>query len=115
MATTTMVHVRVDEAVKIQAAATLATMGLSVSDAVRMLLVRVVTERALPFDVRVPNAETVAAIRELEAGHGQRFERRGEPVGRCWTKSSALVTSSYEPCIRVGVHCRVGEKCNDPI
>lgn len=75
MATTTMVHVRVDEAVKAQAAATLADMGLSVSDAVRMLLVRVAAERALPFDVRVPNAETAAAIRVLEAGHGVRFER----------------------------------------
>ena len=74
MATTTMVHVRIDETIKAQAAATLADMGLSVSDAVRMLLVRVAAERALPFDVRVPNAETAAAIRELEAGRGQRFE-----------------------------------------
>jgi DNA-damage-inducible protein J len=62
MATTTMIHVRVDETIKAQAVATLADMGLSVSDAVRMLLVRVVAERALPFDVRVPNAETAAAI-----------------------------------------------------
>ena len=50
-------------------------MGLSVSDAVQMLLVRVAAERALPFDVRVPDAETAAAIRELEAGQGARFER----------------------------------------
>jgi DNA-damage-inducible protein J len=69
-----MVHVRVDEAVKARAAATLAEMGLSVSDAVRMLLVRVAAEGALPFDVRAPNAETVAAIQELEAGRGVRFE-----------------------------------------
>ena len=75
MATTTMVHVRVDEAVKAQAAATLADMGLSVSDAVRMLLVRVAAERALPFDVRVPNAETAAAERALEAGRGARSKR----------------------------------------
>ncbi len=74
MATTTMVHVRIDETIKAQAAATLADMGLSVSDAVRMLLVRVAAERALPFDVRVPNAETAAAIRELEAGQGARSE-----------------------------------------
>ncbi len=74
MATTTMVHVRVDETIKTQAAATLAEMGLSVSDAVRMLLVRVAAERALPFDVRVPNAETGAAIRELEDGRGARLE-----------------------------------------
>ena len=74
MATTTMIHVRVDEAVKAKAAATLAAMGLSVSDAVRMLLVRIAAEQALPFDVRAPNAETVAAIQELEAGRGRRFE-----------------------------------------
>ncbi len=74
MATTTMVHVRVDGAVKAKAAATLAAMGLSVSDAVRMLLVRIAAEQALPFDVRAPNAETVAAIQELEAGRGRRFE-----------------------------------------
>lgn len=73
MATTTMIHVRVDEAIKAQAAATLADMGLSVSDAVRMLLIRVAAERALPFDVRAPNAET-AAIRELEDGRGARLE-----------------------------------------
>ena len=74
MAITTMVHVRVDETIKAQAAATLAEMGLSVSDAVRMLLVRVAAERALPFDVRVPNAETATAIQELETGQGVRFE-----------------------------------------
>ena len=74
MATTTMVHVRVDETVKTQAAATLAEIGLSVSDAVRMLLVRVAAERALPFDVRMPNAETAAAIREMENGQGARLE-----------------------------------------
>jgi DNA-damage-inducible protein J len=71
---TTMVHVRVDEQVKAQATETLASMGLSVSDAVRMLLVRVATEKALPFDVRAPNAETVAAMKELDEGLGKRFD-----------------------------------------
>src|ERR1017187_8296129 len=56
---TTMVHVRVDEKTKQRAAKTLAGMGISVSDAVRMLLVRVAAEKALPFEVRVPNATTV--------------------------------------------------------
>jgi DNA-damage-inducible protein J len=68
-----MVHVRIDEQVKAQAAETLAAMGLSVSDAVRMMLVRVAAEKALPFDVRVPNAETVAAMRELDEGGGKNF------------------------------------------
>jgi DNA-damage-inducible protein J len=68
-----MVHVRVDEQqVKAKAAETLAAMGLSVSDVVRMLLVRVAAEQALPFDVQVPNAETRRAIQELEEGRGAR-------------------------------------------
>ena len=74
MAHSTMLHVRVDDEIKTQASEALAAMGLSVSDAVRMLLVRIAAEQALPFDVRAPNAETVAAIQELEAGRGRRFE-----------------------------------------
>jgi len=74
MAATTMIHVRVDEQVKAKAAANLAAMGLSVSDAVRMLLVRVATEQALPFEIGAPNAETITAIQELEAGGETRFE-----------------------------------------
>lgn len=66
MAATAMIHVRVDEEVKAQAAETLASMGLSVSDAVRVFLKRVVVEKAMPFDVRVPNAETRAAMAEAE-------------------------------------------------
>ena len=71
---TTMVHIRIDEQVKAQASEALAAMGLSVSDAVRMMLVRVAAEKALPFDVRAPNAETVAAMRELDEGRGKRFD-----------------------------------------
>lgn len=49
-------------------------MGLSVSDAMRMLLARVAAEQALPFDARAPNAEAIAAIQDLEAGRGVRIE-----------------------------------------
>jgi DNA-damage-inducible protein J len=69
-----MVHVRVDEKVKQEATETLASMGMSVSDAVRMLLIRVAAEKALPFDVRVPNAETVKAMQAADRGEGQRFK-----------------------------------------
>ncbi len=62
MATTTMVHVRVDEQVKEKATQALAAMGLSISDAVRALLIRVAAEKALPFEVRVPNALTAATL-----------------------------------------------------
>ncbi len=63
-----LVQTRIDSAVKEQAAAVLATMGLTVSDAVRLLLTRVAHDHALPFDPLIPNAETVAAMREARAG-----------------------------------------------
>jgi DNA-damage-inducible protein J len=68
MAATEMVHVRVEKRIKTQAAKTLAAMGLSVSDAVRVLLTRVAAEKALPFEVKVPNAATAAAMREARKG-----------------------------------------------
>ena len=67
MAATTMVHIRVDETLKAQAADTLAAMGLSLSDAVRVFLTRVVAEQRLPFELKAPNAETRAALVEAEA------------------------------------------------
>jgi DNA-damage-inducible protein J len=66
MATTTMVHVRVDEQVKAQATETLAAMGLSVSDAVRVFLMRVVADKQMPFALKVPNVETRAAMAEAD-------------------------------------------------
>ena len=75
---TTMVHVRVDEKVKQRAAKTLAAMGMSVSDAVRMLLVRVAAEKALPFEVKVPNPTTVKAMRAAEKGQGKRHKSSAE-------------------------------------
>lgn len=74
---TTMVHVRVDEKTKRRAAKTLAAMGISVSDAVRMLLVRVAAEKALPFDVKVPNVTTVKAMRTADEGKGKRLNSAG--------------------------------------
>jgi len=61
-----MVHIRVDEEVKEQAAEALATMGLTVSDAVRILLTRIAAEKAMPFEVRAPNRTTLEA---MEAGN----------------------------------------------
>lgn len=67
MTASTMVHVRVDPHLKAQAAETLAAMGLSVSDAVRVFLTRVVAEQQLPFTLKAPNAETRAAMAEADA------------------------------------------------
>ena len=44
-----------------------------VADAIRMLMIRIAREEALPFDVRIPNQETRSAMRELEAGSGKTF------------------------------------------
>ncbi|MFI5109151.1 MAG: type II toxin-antitoxin system RelB/DinJ family antitoxin [Terriglobales bacterium] len=74
---TTMVHIRVDDKVKAKAAKTLAEMGLSVSDAVRMLLVRVAAEKALPFEVKVPNPTTVKAMKAADRRRGKRFKTAG--------------------------------------
>lgn len=71
--TSTMVHVRLDEKIKQRAAKTLAAMGLSLSDAVRLLLVRVAAEKALAFEVKVPNAATLKAMQAAGRGKGKRF------------------------------------------
>jgi DNA-damage-inducible protein J len=63
-ATTTMVHVRVDEKIKAQATETLGAMGLTVSDAVRVFLTRIVADKELPFALTVPNETSRAAIAE---------------------------------------------------
>jgi len=67
MPRSSMLHVRIDDELKSRASEALASMGLSVSDAVRILLMRVVSDRAFPLELRVPTDETRAAMREAEA------------------------------------------------
>lgn len=74
MATTEMIHVRINKRIKTQAARTLKAMGLSLSDAVRVLLTRVAAEKALPFEVKVPNAATAAAMQEARKGGLRSFD-----------------------------------------
>ena len=74
----TVVRARIDSDTKARAAEALKAMGLSVSDVIRMVLLRVAEEKRLPFVVQVPNATTVAAMKELEGGGGQRFESAEE-------------------------------------
>lgn len=64
MASNAVVRARVDERVKEKATAVLASLGLTVSDVVRMTLTRVANDSALPFELKVPNAETRAAMEE---------------------------------------------------
>lgn len=75
MSRSTMLHVRVDDQIKAQATEALAAMGLSVSDAVRILLKRVVNDQAFPLELKVPNAQTRAAIEEARAMASARAAR----------------------------------------
>lgn len=86
MPSDTVVRARIDGQVKEKAAKVLADMGLSVSDAIRLLLVRVAAEKALPFEIKVPNAETRAAIAELEQGTSQSFDSVAEVMADLNTK-----------------------------
>jgi DNA-damage-inducible protein J len=77
-----MIHIRVDEELKTQASDTLQKMGLSLSDAVRLLLTRIAAEQALPFEVRVPNAKTVAAMQAGDRGEVSRASNMAEMMAR---------------------------------
>jgi DNA-damage-inducible protein J len=67
MSQSAMLHIRVEDEIKVQATETLAAMGLSMSDAVRILLKRVVNDQAFPLELKVPNAATRAAMKESRA------------------------------------------------
>ena len=68
MSANAVVRARIDEHIKREATVVLAAMGLTVSDAFRIMLTRVANEGALPFVPLVPNAETIAAMREARHG-----------------------------------------------
>ena len=70
----TYVRARIDTVTKERAADALEAMGLSISDAIRLLMLRVADERRLPFEVKAPTAVTRKAIAELEAGKGRRVK-----------------------------------------
>jgi DNA-damage-inducible protein J len=74
MATNSLVQARIDNEIKEEAANVLAAMGLTVSDAVRLMLTRIAREKALPFEPLVPNETTLAAMREARASRTARFE-----------------------------------------
>jgi len=78
---TSMLHVRIDDATKAEATAALNAMGLSVSDAVRLLLRRIAQDQAFPLELKVPNAATragMAEAAEIIAAHKARFASADE-------------------------------------
>jgi DNA-damage-inducible protein J len=74
MSANAVVRARVDEHIKEEASAVLAAMGLTVSDAFRIMLTRVAREKALPFEPLIPNETTIAAMREARAGKLASFD-----------------------------------------
>jgi DNA-damage-inducible protein J len=68
MPTNAVVRARIDEHTKEEASAVLAAMGLTVSDAFRIMLTRIAREKALAFEPLVPNATTIAAMKEARQG-----------------------------------------------
>jgi DNA-damage-inducible protein J len=68
MAANSVVRARIDQRIKDEAAAVLAAMGLTVSDAFRLMMVRIAEEKALPFDPIVPNDETINAMKAARRG-----------------------------------------------
>lgn len=74
MTANAVVRARIDEQIKEEASNVLAAMGLTVSDAFRIMLTRIAHEKALPFEPLVPNKATVAAMREARKGKLKRFD-----------------------------------------
>lgn len=80
MANTSFVRARVDENLKNEAAAVLAEMGLTVSDVVRIALTKIAREKVLPFDMRVPNAQTAATLEQIERGEDLHVAKDAEDL-----------------------------------
>jgi DNA-damage-inducible protein J len=73
MAKTAYLNARIDPKLKTQAEKVFAGVGVSATQAITMFYRQVVLRRGLPFDVRIPNKETVGALKEADAGGGQVF------------------------------------------
>jgi DNA-damage-inducible protein J len=66
------INARVDKRLKAKAEKVLSQVGVSTTEAITMLLHQIVLRQGLPFEVRIPNEETIAAMLELDAGKGER-------------------------------------------
>jgi len=74
MSANAVVRARIDEKIKEEATVVLAAVGLTVSDAFRLMLTRVAREKALPFEPMIPNAKTIAAMKEARKGGPPSFK-----------------------------------------
>ena len=74
MTSNAVVRARIDEQIKEEASIVLAAMGLTLSDAFRIMLTRIAREKALPFEPLVPNKATIAAMKEARSGKLASFD-----------------------------------------
>ncbi len=74
------INARVDKRLKVKAEKVLSRVGISTSEAITMLLHQIVLRRGLPFEARIPNAATRAAMAEVDAGEGERFDGSAEEL-----------------------------------
>ena len=74
MPKTAYINARVDRSLKAKAEKVLSRVGLSTTDAITMLLHQIVLRKGLPFEARIPNKATIAAMQELDRGGGESFE-----------------------------------------
>lgn len=95
MSASTVIRARIDAEIKTEAAAVLAAMGLTVSDALRLLMVRIAAEKALPFEPLVPNAETIKAMKAARRGvNAGRFAEGVDRAPQCGRLSTPAVSSA---------------------
>ena len=88
-----VVRARIDRATKEEAAAVLAAMGLSVSDAFRLLMRRIAADKALPFEPLAPNAETIEAMKAARRGELTTAGAPGDLI-------EAVGAEGEKPCMR---------------
>lgn len=74
MSKTAMFHIRVEPSLKSEVETILQEIGLSTSEAVTLFFKRVKMERGIPFEVKIPNAETLQAMKEIEEGRAEKFD-----------------------------------------
>jgi DNA-damage-inducible protein J len=80
MPKTAYINARVDRSLKTKAERVLRRVGISTTDAITMLLHQIVLRRGLPFEARIPNKQTIAAMAELDRGGGEEFDGTTEEL-----------------------------------
>ena len=81
-----VVRSRIDPVVKLEADRILRSMGITLSDGIRLFLFQVIAEKALPFKVKTPNARTIAAMRAARKGKVESTDLRA--LRKSWQRGA---------------------------